>query len=123
MKKVIKSYVNVIIILGIIGTILGTILTNYERSFIFSYVLGTIGAVLYVISLYYDIINLGLKKRSKKGYYIRYLFSASLFLLVGVLFKEKVLALLGVFLGLINVKIGAYIVGFLIGGENSEKKD
>ncbi|ABR30169.1 ATPase [Thermosipho melanesiensis] len=124
MKNVIRKYVSVIIILGILGVIIGGILTNWKKSFIFGYIIGTVGALLYIISLYHDIICLNLKgKHSKKGYYIRYLFSASIFLLAGWLFSEKTLAVIGVFFGLINVKIGAYVVGFLFGGENSEEKN
>ncbi|HCF38936.1 MAG TPA: ATPase, partial [Thermosipho africanus] len=100
------------------------IITKNKTTFIVSYIFGTLGAILYIISLYYDIISLNLKRKvSKKGYYIRYIFSASIFLLVGVIFEEKLTAIISAFLGLINVKISAYLVGFLFGGGWHEKKD
>jgi uncharacterized protein with PQ loop repeat len=91
--------------------------------FYICYTLGTIGAILYTISLYKDIIKTyNVRKRTRKGFYIRYLFSASLFLLAGFLFENKTLAIISVFLGLINVKLAAYIAGFIFGGDRREKK-
>ena len=120
----IEKYIYVIILISIVILSLGVLFVKNKITFAISYSLGTGGAILYVISLYSDIIKMGLKKKvSKKGYYIRYLFSASIFLLVAILFKDKTTAVISAFLGLINVKIGAYVVGFVFGGVSREKKD
>ncbi|MBO8160890.1 MAG: ATPase [Thermosipho sp. (in: Bacteria)] len=99
-----------------------SLVVSPSLTFIVCYSLGTVGSILYTYSLYLDIIGMYYKKKKgKKGFYIRYLFSASLFLLAGILFVEnRTLAIIGVFFGLINVKIAAYIAGFLFGGDRHE---
>lgn len=123
-EKIVKQFIYVIIFIALIVITIGSLITKNKTTFIVCYILGTLGAILYIISLYHDIISLNLKRKvSKKGYYIRYIFSASIFLLAGVIFEEKLTAIISVFLGLINVKISAYLVGFLFGGGWHEKKD
>ncbi|QTA37176.1 ATPase [Thermosipho ferrireducens] len=107
--------------------VVGSSIVISNKSFSFGYIIGTIGAFLYIYSLYRDIINLNYREISKKrkilkGFSLRYFFSASLFLLAGYIMEDKVSALFGVFLGLINVKISAYIVGLFYGGDQREKK-
>lgn len=112
----------VIISIYIFGILIAFFITS-DKLFYICYTLGTIGAILYTISLYKDIIKTyNVRKRTRKGFYIRYLFSASLFLLAGFLFENKTLAIISVFLGLINVKLAAYIAGFIFGGDRREKK-
>jgi len=103
--------------------ILIALFITLDKVFYICYSLGTVGAILYTYSLYKDIINMYQSaKKHRKGFYIRYLFSASLFLLASFLFENKTLAIISVFLGLINVKLAAYIAGFIFGGDRREKK-
>ncbi|SHH29263.1 ATPase [Thermosipho atlanticus] len=117
-----KKIIYVIITVYVLVTVI-SLFTVKSKVFLICYSLGTFGAILYTYSLYRDIINMyNKKKRTTKGFYIRYLFSASLFLLGASLFEKKTLAVISVFLGLINVKLAAYIAGFLFGGDRREKK-
>ncbi len=67
------------------------------------------GALINTLSLWYD-INRSLKKRKLvKGYVGRYAFSGVLMLLGGLISIES---LIGVFVGLMNLKLSAYILGW-----------
>ena len=74
--------------------------------------IGSGGAFVNFYSLWYDIERSKKDRRIRSGFLGRYVFNAVLMLLGGLI---SVKALLGVFVGLMNLKIGAYIAG--IGGK------
>ena len=71
--------------------------------------IGTLGAIVNLLSLWYDINRSVEKKRPVRGYAGRYAFSAVLMLLGGLI---SLGALIGVFVGLMNLKISAYVIGW-----------
>jgi len=122
-NDILKKMLMVILFIYLV-VILTSLFFTSDKTFYICYSLGTIGAILSTFSLYKDIIGMYNSGRwRRKGFYIRYLFSASLFLIAGFLFQNKTLAIISVFFGLINIKLAAYIAGFIFGGGRREKKD
>ncbi len=67
------------------------------------------GALINTLSLWYDINRSLRRKRLVRGYMGRYAFSGALMLLGGLISIES---LIGVFIGLMNLKLSAYILGW-----------
>ena len=71
--------------------------------------IGTSGSVVNLLSLWYDINRSVKRRRPIRGYAGRYVFNAVLMLLGGLI---SLGALIGVFIGLMNLKLSAYLVGW-----------
>ncbi len=67
------------------------------------------GALVNLFSLWYDINRAVERRKTPKGFIGRYVFNAVLMLLGGLI---SLSALLGVFVGLVNLKISAYLLGW-----------
>ena len=106
MKSLIKKMITVIVILTAAESLAAVFF--YPR-FSIGVLLGGGGALVNILSLWYD-INRSLKRRRLvRGYAGRYAFSGSLMLVGGLISVET---LFGVFVGLMNMKLSAYIVGW-----------
>ena len=74
--------------------------------------IGGSGSIVNLLSLWYDIERYKKVGLYKRGYLKRYVFNAVLFLLGSIFGVEGIL---GTFLGLLNFKVAAYIIGFMEG--------
>ena len=106
MRSLIKKMIATIVILTAAESLAAVFF--YPR-FSIGVLMGGGGALINTLSLWYDINRSLKKKRLVRGYVGRYAFSGALMLLGGLISTE---ALLGVFTGLINLKLSAYILGW-----------
>ncbi len=110
MKNLIKKMVMVMIIL--LGIEFVIFLAAFGMKESLGVLIGGGGAFINLYSLWYDIERSKKTGRLRRGYGGRYAFSAALMLVGGLI---SVRALIGVFVGLMNLKMGAYIAG--LGGK------
>ncbi|PLV60268.1 ATP synthase subunit I [Thermotoga sp. KOL6] len=106
-KRLTRKMTMAIIIMGAIEALIFGIVCDIGKSW--GPILGSTGAVLNLLSLKNDIEKMAHKKTTKGwmvGFFGRYLFSASLLLIGGLVSFET---LIGVFVGLMNLKIVSFI--------------
>ena len=106
MKNLIKKMITAIAILTVVEFVVFWLLFTLKDAS--GVLIGGIGAALNLISLWKDVEKIGNSKKSKKGFYSRYAFNAAIFLVGGLI---SVKALIGVFVGLLNLKLAAFIIG------------
>ena len=106
MKSLIKKMIAVIVILTAAESLAAVFF--YPR-FSVGVLLGGGGALVNTLSLWYDINRSLKRKRWIRGYTGRYAFSGALMLMGGLISVES---LFGVFVGLMNTKLSAYIIGW-----------
>ncbi|AAD36684.1 MULTISPECIES: ATP synthase subunit I [Thermotoga] len=106
-KRLTKKMAVTIMIMGMVEALVFGLISGFEKSW--SPLLGSAGAVLNLFSLKNDIEKMASRGTTKGwvfGYLGRYTFSAALLLLGGLVSFET---LLGVFFGLMNLKIVSFI--------------
>ncbi len=106
MKSLIKKMITMIVILTAAE---GLAAVFFYPRFTIGAFIGGGGALVNTFSLWYDIKRSLKKRRWIRGYTGRYAFSGALMLAGGLI---SVATLLGVFVGLMNMKLSAYIVGW-----------
>ena len=95
--------------MGAMGAVEALIASFFSGSALIGVILGSGGAFANLFSLWYDINRSVERRRPMRGYAGRYVFSGVLMLLGGLISLE---ALFGVFVGLMNLKLAAYLVGW-----------
>jgi len=106
MKNLIKRMIVTIAVLTAIEFAIFSIFFTLKDAL--GVLIGGTGAVLNLMSLWKDVEKIGNSKKSKKGFYSRYAFNAAIFLVGGLI---SIKALIGVFIGLLNLKLSAFIIG------------
>ena len=110
MTKIISKFIFGILFFSFLEILVFLIVRQYDA--LFGVIIGTGGSIINVISLARDVEKMGyLSKKWVGGYAARYLLAAALFLLSGMIMSNKLMALSGCFIGLMNVKLAAYVVG------------
>lgn len=113
-KKTLKEIIAGILFMAFIESVIGAIISGYPVNFILGEVLGTIGAVAFMLDLYKSIDKtlsldeVSAVKYSKKRAVIRMILLAAV-IFISFLLMEYV-SVLGAFLGLMNIKFGVYLV-------------
>lgn len=113
-KKTLKEIIAGILFMALIESVIGAIISDYPVNFIFGEVLGTIGAVAFMLDLYKSLDKtLSLDeataiKYSKKRAIVRMILLAMV-IFISFLLMEYV-SVIGAFLGLMNIKFGVYLV-------------
>ena len=95
--------------IGAAGIAEAAVAAFFSKEVSLGILIGALGAFINLLSLWYDIRRSVERGRAPRGYVGRYVFSAVLMLLGGLISVET---LLGVFLGLMNLKLSAYIAGW-----------
>ena len=113
-KKTLKQIIAGILFMAVVESIVGAIISGSPISFILGEMLGTIGAVAFMLSLYRSLdVALSLDESNAVKYSRKRTFFRMI-LLVAVIFVSFVLmeyvSVLGAFLGLMNIKFGVYLV-------------
>ncbi len=116
MKSLIKKMVILITILTLIEIFVCMLF--FGMFTVYGVLLGSAGALLNLYSMWYDIKKMEKTKRFRRSFLTRYTFNAGLFLVGGLI---SVKTLFGVFVGLLNLKISAYITGLWRGNGEQER--
>lgn len=106
MKGLIVRMIKTVVVLGIAEAIPAFFI---DKTMAVGVAIGSFGAIVDTISLWYDINRAVERRKPPRGFYGRYAFNAVLMLAGGLI---SVGALIGVFIGLLNVKIAAYAMGW-----------
>lgn len=107
--KPIKVLIKTIVILGIGEFLFFLLVYGFSESL--GILIGTGGALINLFSLWYDINEMAKRKSTKrwlKGFLGRYSMNAFVLVISGLISLTN---LIGAFLGLMNLKIAAYVAG------------
>ncbi len=125
-KKTLKEIIAGILLVAAIESVIGAIISDNPIAFILGEILGTIGAVVFMLNMY-STLDVALSMDEENAVkYSRKKTVLRMILLVAVIFISFVLmeyvSVIGTFLALMNIKFGVYLVPLVHKYKKDEKE-